>query len=101
VRVQTNRGPVVLASDAAHFYENMRQQNPFPLVYNVGDMIEGWRTIASLAEDQTSIIPGHDPAVAELFQRVPSISTEAYSLHEAPNAAAWKAFIATASSLSH
>ena len=30
VRVQTARGAVVLASDAAHFYANMERQNPFP-----------------------------------------------------------------------
>jgi glyoxylase-like metal-dependent hydrolase (beta-lactamase superfamily II) len=100
VRVQTRRGSVVLASDAAHFYENMKRQNPFPLVYNVGDMIQGWRTIANLAEDQTCIIPGHDPAVAELFQRMPSTEVDAYALHEAPNNAAWKSFAASSANLS-
>src|SRR3546814_18526560 len=32
VRVNTRRGQVVLASDAAHLYANMEQQRPFPLL---------------------------------------------------------------------
>src|ERR1700733_3934023 len=42
VRVETARGPVVLASDAAHFYGNLHRRSPFPIVYNIGDMCEGW-----------------------------------------------------------
>lgn len=41
VRVETERGPVVLASDAAHYYGNMHRGNPFPIVYNLGEMMEG------------------------------------------------------------
>src|SRR3546814_4496518 len=43
VRVNTRRGQVVLASDAAHLYANMEQQRPFPILYNLGDMLEGWK----------------------------------------------------------
>ena len=32
VRVDTRRGWVVLASDASHFYANMEQIRPFPIV---------------------------------------------------------------------
>ena len=42
VRVKTRRGWVVLASDASHFYENMEAAAPFPIVFNVGDMVRGW-----------------------------------------------------------
>ena len=92
VRVKTARGHVVLASDAAHFYENMLRQNPFPLVYNVGDMIEGWRTVSNLAAGNSCIIPGHDPAVAKLFRQVPADGVDMYALHQAPIGAAWDAF---------
>jgi glyoxylase-like metal-dependent hydrolase (beta-lactamase superfamily II) len=85
VRVQTARGPVVLASDAAHFYENMRRKNPFPLVYNVGDMIQGWQTVAELAGDERRIIPGHDPLVASLFRKAPISGVDTFVLHEPPN----------------
>ena len=67
VRVFTKRGWVVLAADAAHFYENMDAPNPFPLVYNVGDMIDGYRTMGLLAASSKHIIPGHDPRVTARY----------------------------------
>ena len=63
VRVATRRGWVVLASDASHYYANMEQSRPFPIVYNVGDMVEGWRRARALAESREHVIPGHDPLV--------------------------------------
>ncbi len=63
VRVWTRRGWVVLASDSAHFYANMNEGRPFPIVYNVGDMLEGHRTLHKLASSPNHIIPGHDPLV--------------------------------------
>jgi glyoxylase-like metal-dependent hydrolase (beta-lactamase superfamily II) len=71
VRVATRRGWVVLASDAAHFYANMEQQRPFPIVYNVGDMVNGWRRARSLAQSDAHVVPGHDPLV---MQRYPAPS---------------------------
>jgi len=67
VRVATRRGWVVLASDASHFYANMEQSRPFPIVYNVGDMVEGWRRAQALAESPAHVIPGHDPLVMERY----------------------------------
>ena len=63
VRVATRRGWVVLASDASHYYANMEQGRPFPIVYNVGDMVQGWRRARELAESADHVIPGHDPEV--------------------------------------
>ena len=63
VRVATRRGWVVLASDASHYYANMEQSRPFPIVYNVGDMVEGWRRAHALADSAAHVIPGHDPLV--------------------------------------
>ena len=63
VRVATRRGWVVLASDASHYYANMEQSRPFPIVYNVGDMVEGWQRAQRLAEPPGHVIPGHDPLV--------------------------------------
>ncbi len=67
VRVRTRRGALVLASDASHFYENMETVSPFPIVYSVGDMIEGYSTMRRLAESDKHIIPGHDPLVLERY----------------------------------
>ncbi len=69
VRVRTRRGWVVLASDASHLYANMEQGRPFPIVYNLGDMLEGFRLVRDLADTPDHVIPGHDPLV---LQRYPS-----------------------------
>jgi glyoxylase-like metal-dependent hydrolase (beta-lactamase superfamily II) len=68
VRVMTARGPLVLAVDAAHYYANMERKNPFPIVYDLGAMIQGWRRARQLAGgDDSLVIPGHDPLVRERF----------------------------------
>lgn len=67
VRVKTRRGWVVLASDASHFYANMNRKHPFPIVYNVGDMLEGYRILDSLADSHDHVIPGHDPDVLTFY----------------------------------
>jgi glyoxylase-like metal-dependent hydrolase (beta-lactamase superfamily II) len=67
VRVATRRGWVVLASDASHFYANFEAVRPFPIVWSVGDMVEGYARIRSLAESAAHIIPGHDPLVLERY----------------------------------
>jgi glyoxylase-like metal-dependent hydrolase (beta-lactamase superfamily II) len=86
VRVWTRKGWLVLASDATHFYDNMAIPNPFPIVYNVGDMLDGYEKLRSLADgNEDKVIPGHDPQVLTLF---PAASKElegiAVALHEDP-----------------
>ena len=63
VRVNTKRGWVVLASDAAHFLGNLVHNNPFTIVDSVTDMLEGFEKLESLATSREHIIPGHDPLV--------------------------------------
>jgi glyoxylase-like metal-dependent hydrolase (beta-lactamase superfamily II) len=63
VRVATRRGRVVLASDASHFYANMEEVRPFPIVYSVADMVAGYDRLRALADSPAHIIPGHDPLV--------------------------------------
>jgi glyoxylase-like metal-dependent hydrolase (beta-lactamase superfamily II) len=67
VRVHTRRGWVVLASDATHFYANLEQTRPFPIVWSVTDMVEGYRRVRELADSPAHIIPGHDPMVLERY----------------------------------
>jgi glyoxylase-like metal-dependent hydrolase (beta-lactamase superfamily II) len=67
VRVRTRRGWVVLASDASHFYAHMEQDRVFPVVDNVGDLLEGYRTLRRLAASPRHIVPGHDPLVMDLY----------------------------------
>ena len=42
VRVHTEVGWIVLASDATHYYENFTAGRPFPIVFDVGAMLEGY-----------------------------------------------------------
>jgi len=63
VRVRTARGWVVLASDASHYYANMEQGRPYPIVHSLGDMVEGWRRVHNLADSPAHVVPGHDPLV--------------------------------------
>ena len=67
VRVWTQRGWVVLASDAAHYYANIEQSRPFPVVYNVGDMLEGHKRAYALAGSPRHLVPGHDPLVLKRY----------------------------------
>jgi hypothetical protein len=67
VRVWTRRGWVVVASDATHLYANMKRGLPFPAVYNIGDMLEGHRTLHKLADSEDHIVPGHDPIVMKVY----------------------------------
>lgn len=62
-RVLTRRGWVVLASDATHFYANMEQGRPFPIVYDMGEVLQGYETVRTLADSPDHIVPGHDPLV--------------------------------------
>lgn len=73
VRVRTARGWVVLAGDATHYWANIRNRSPFPLVVDVARMLEGFRIIEELADGPDHIIPGHDPLVLSRFPRVSSV----------------------------
>jgi len=86
VRVHTARGWVVLASDATHFYANLRGRSPFPIVHDVGATLEGYRVVEALSDGPDHIIPGHDPAVAARFPRVPGLDCEAVRLDLPPTA---------------
>jgi glyoxylase-like metal-dependent hydrolase (beta-lactamase superfamily II) len=71
MRVPTARGAVVLASDAVHFWANIRTRNPFPLLHSMADTLDGYLTCERLADGPDHIIPGHDPEVLRRFPAVP------------------------------
>lgn len=74
VRVPTARGWVVLASDAAHYWANIRLRSPFPVLSDVIGELDGYDIIESLADGPDHIIPGHDP---EVTRRFPALSGDA------------------------
>jgi glyoxylase-like metal-dependent hydrolase (beta-lactamase superfamily II) len=67
VRAFTERGWVVLASDSMHLYANWLGRNPYPTVVHIGDMLEGHKKVARLADGPDHVIPGHDPRVMDLY----------------------------------
>lgn len=72
VRVRTEAGWLVLASDASHFYENLWLRKPFPIVVDVQEMLDGFARLEGLASEKRLIVPGHDPLVRELFPEGPA-----------------------------
>ena len=67
VRVMTKDGPVYLASDAAHYYENFEAGKLFPIVADEAEMRQGFQQIQELAGGASRVVPGHDPLVRERY----------------------------------
>lgn len=67
VRVHTRRGWVMLASDSSHYYEHFETERFFRSVFNVGEMLDGYRTLRRLSASPKHIIPGHDPLVMKRY----------------------------------
>ena len=70
VRVRTAAGWLLLASDASHLYENLLARKPFPIVVDLEAMLAGFSRMEALVDDLRLIVPGHDPAVCDIFPRV-------------------------------
>lgn len=71
VRVAVDGGSVVLASDAAHFYEETERDMPFHVYTDLEGMYRGFERLRELARKPgTVVVPGHDPEVARRFPSV-------------------------------
>ena len=66
---KTRRGWVVLASDASHFYANMEQVRPFPIVWSVADMVDGLSQAARARRLARAHHPRPRPAGARALSR--------------------------------
>ncbi len=67
VRVETEKGNFVLASDATHFYANLEEDRPFSIVHDLSRMYGAFDLVRSLADSPAHVIPGHDHLVMERF----------------------------------
>lgn len=65
--VNTARGTVVVASDAAHYYEGFLDEQLFMTHESLFHMVESYRKLRRLAPSDDHIIPGHDPKVLQLY----------------------------------
>jgi len=70
VTVNTARGPVVLTSDASHFYHNVETRQPVQIITNLPEMVAAFETIHTLAGAGKLIVAGHDPQVSERFKQI-------------------------------
>lgn len=87
VRVATGRGPVVLASDASHFYSGYLGGDVYPVLFHIGETLDGYRRVKELAGGPLHVIPGHDPLVMQLFPAsTPSLDGKVARLDMAPDA---------------
>jgi glyoxylase-like metal-dependent hydrolase (beta-lactamase superfamily II) len=72
VRVATESGPVVLSSDAMHYYEEVDRDRPFAIVADLAAMYRSFDLLREMAsEDGCLVVAGHDPQVMDRFAPVP------------------------------
>jgi len=67
VRVHTERGWVVLASDSSHYYENFEAKRPFSIAWDPDRVLAGFKALYALADSEQHIVPGHDPMVLDRY----------------------------------
>ena len=75
--VETDSGPVVLASDAVHLYEELELERPFGVMVDLREMCEAYALLKQMAAAGASIVPGHDPLVTT---RYPDLGGDAAGL---------------------
>jgi glyoxylase-like metal-dependent hydrolase (beta-lactamase superfamily II) len=68
VAVRAKDRPLLLASDAAHFYEQLEHEWPFFAFTDLGEMRRALSLINQLAKDfGATVVPGHDARTRERF----------------------------------
>ena len=71
-RVETADGGLILAVDAAHFYEQVEHEWPFFAFTDLQEMKDGLAFINRLAADTgATVVPGHDARVRERYPAAP------------------------------
>lgn len=70
VEIAAPGGPVVLASDALHYYAELEDDRPYSSVSDLVEMYAGYQRLRELARrERTRLVAGHDP---EVMRRFPS-----------------------------
>jgi glyoxylase-like metal-dependent hydrolase (beta-lactamase superfamily II) len=71
VVVERAAGPVILAADSVHHYEEMEKERPFSVFSDLVGMYRNFDTIrAMLADRPGTLVPGHDPEVTRRFPTI-------------------------------
>lgn len=74
--VRSTSGPLLLTSDAVHYYEELERSRPFVHVGDLPQMYRGFDRVTELMgeEPDLTVVAGHDPAV---LTRVPGVDDPA------------------------
>ena len=65
--VAGEHGPIVLASDAIHYDDELERERPFGIFSDLADMYRGYATLRRYASSGAAVVPGHDPSVMKRF----------------------------------
>ena len=77
VLVSTGHTEVVIASDALHYYDEMRLDRPFTHVADLPAMYEGFELLRNLTADNARpLVAGHDPEVMRRFPAAHAAAAE-------------------------
>ena len=77
--IETKRGPIVLASDVAHYFESIDSGALFAIVSDPKAMARGLNWLSGFP--RANVIPGHDPQLRQIY---PEIAPEVYDLTASP-----------------
>lgn len=70
-------GPVILASDAVHYYAELEKDRPFAVMSGLLDMYKSFDIIRGLLREPGAVlVPGHDPGVMLRFNPVDALQPD-------------------------
>jgi glyoxylase-like metal-dependent hydrolase (beta-lactamase superfamily II) len=76
LELDAEHGPVILASDAVHFYEELAEDRPFAVFHDLHAMRASHALLREREAGGALVVPGHDPAVMERFPRLAGAAGE-------------------------
>lgn len=67
LEIAGERGPVLLAGDAVHYFDELRDGRPFGLFSDLAEMYRAYDLIGERVAAGATLVPGHDPLVMDRF----------------------------------
>jgi glyoxylase-like metal-dependent hydrolase (beta-lactamase superfamily II) len=75
--VDGEQAPVILASDAVHFYEELDRDHACAVLTDLAQVYGAYDRIRTLADERGArVLAGHDPLVMDRFPRLPGAAAE-------------------------
>lgn len=84
LRVNTPRGPILLASDATHTYANLARHSPFIVTLSLPQTLSSYSRMLEISGGIDRLIPGHDPLTRKFYPKIEVNGIELVALHETP-----------------